>query len=259
MSIVSDIILSWIIFLLVLWWSYRLHKSRRFYKSIPGPPTVPILGNALDFTSTTELLNTFSKYACDYGGIVKLQMGPFHKAILVTDYKFLECVLTNTKLLKKSEDYKFVRPWLGTGLLTGDEEFVDVFESCGRTLVHKLEQEVEKDSVDIHPYVTLCTLDIICESTMGISINAQNNGNPDYVRSVKDMCRIVIERSMSVLQRYGLFYILTKNYYTQRKALRILHAEANNGHDTTAAATSFTLFCLANHPDVQCWSEKLHR
>ncbi|RZB39210.1 p450 domain containing protein, partial [Asbolus verrucosus] len=189
-------------------------------------------------------------------------------------------------------------------------QFIQVFESSGEKLVKKLENEVGKDSVDIYPFVTLCALDIICESAMGTNINAQDDENSDYVRSVKDMCRITTERSLSPLQMYDFLYPLTKNYYTQRKALKILHTYTNNvitsrqeelknkkeeitreedefvrnrkafldlllqatvdgrpltreeireevdtfmfeGHDTTASAISFSLFCLANHLQVQ--------
>jgi cytochrome P450 family 4 len=62
---------------------------------------------------------------------------------------------------------------------------------------------------------------------MGININAQDNSDSDYVRSVKNMCRIVIERSMSPLQMYDILFPLTKNYYTQKKSLKILHKQTN--------------------------------
>lgn len=42
------------------------------------------------------------------------------------------------------------------------KHFVDTFESCGDNLIQKLLKETDKDSVDIYPYITLCTLDVIC-------------------------------------------------------------------------------------------------
>jgi cytochrome P450 family 4 len=328
MSILTNITL-WIgFFCFVFWWINRTNRNKHFYKSLPGPPTIPLFGNALDFKSTKDVLTNLCNYTKNYGPILKAKIGPFRKFILVSDYKFLETILSSTKLIKKSDDYNFFHPWLGTGLLTSDghkwkkhrrvltpafhfqilEQFLEVFESCGNKIVKIFESEVGKESIDIYPYVTLCTLDIICESIMGININAQDNSDSDYVRSVKNMCRIVIERSMSPLQMYDFLFPLTKNYYTQKKSLKILHKQTNEviyarikelenqkqlimnghdskkkkpfldlllqtqidgkpltheeireevdtfmfeGHDTTASAISFTLYCLANHPDVQ--------
>lgn len=42
------------------------------------------------------------------------------------------------------------------------EEFLDVFEVYSNILIKKLENEVDKNSIDIYPYITLCSLDIIC-------------------------------------------------------------------------------------------------
>lgn len=42
------------------------------------------------------------------------------------------------------------------------ENFVDVFENVGNVFIKKLEREIGKDCVNIHPLVALCTLDIIC-------------------------------------------------------------------------------------------------
>jgi hypothetical protein len=70
------------------------------------------------------LLKTLVKYTEEYGEIVKIQIGPLRKMIVVSDYKFLECILSSTKLLTKSDDYRFMQPWLGTGLLTTDGKTV---------------------------------------------------------------------------------------------------------------------------------------
>jgi cytochrome P450 family 4 len=54
------------------------------------------------------------------------------------------------------------------------EQFVDVFESTGDILVQKLSKESGNQSVDIFPYLTLCTLDIICGE---INVLKSNNLN----------------------------------------------------------------------------------
>jgi cytochrome P450 family 4 len=59
-------------------------------------------------------------YVKKYGGVLLLHLGPIRKALLISDYKFLEFVLSSTKILNKSDDYNYFRAWLGTGLLISD-------------------------------------------------------------------------------------------------------------------------------------------
>jgi hypothetical protein len=54
------------------------------------------------------------------------------------------------------------------------EQFVDVFESTGDILVKKLSKESGNQSVDVFPYLTRCTLDIICGE---INVLKSNNFN----------------------------------------------------------------------------------
>jgi len=42
------------------------------------------------------------------------------------------------------------------------EDFMDIFNEQSSVLVKNLEKEVDRDSFNVFPYVTLCTLDIVC-------------------------------------------------------------------------------------------------
>lgn len=42
------------------------------------------------------------------------------------------------------------------------EDFIDVFQEQSAILVSKMSKEVGSKSFNLFPYVTLCTLDIIC-------------------------------------------------------------------------------------------------
>jgi cytochrome P450 family 4 len=58
---------------------------------------------------------------------------------------------------------------------------------------------------------------------MGTKINAQKGENNEYVHSVKEMCRIVIDRCLSPIKLFRVTYWMTKDYYIQKKVLHILH------------------------------------
>lgn len=57
---------------------------------------------------------------------------------------------------------------------------------------------------------------------MGYKMNAQTNGNFEYVEAVHGYLEIFIERFFSVLNRFDCFYKLTPSYRNETKYLKIL-------------------------------------
>nr|CAD7574995.1 unnamed protein product [Timema californicum] len=176
-----------------------------------------------------------------YGSIFRLWLGP-QLFILLTKPQHIEVILSSNKLLDKGSNYQFLDKWLGTGLLTSTgtkwrnhrriitptfhfkilEDFLEVFNTNGRKMVDKLRKEVGGLEFDIHSYVTLCTLDIICETAMGISINAQDGGSADFVEATKGMADIVVKRSFRPWLQPNLLFWLSSTGRSQRKYLYIL-------------------------------------
>lgn len=140
--------------------------------------------------------------------------------------KIVKVILTNMKLITKSSEYEFIKPWLNTGLLTSTgqkwisrrkiltpafhfrilDDFVDIFDKQSRILVKKLKDFEGRGEFNIFPITALCALDVICgkyklrnyiqqgvncdclslESAMGISLNSQSGYDSEYVKSVNE-------------------------------------------------------------------------
>lgn len=116
-----------------------------------------------------------------------------------------ETILSNNFILEKSTQYDFLHPWLGTGLLTSSgskwrtrrkmlvpafhfkilHDFVPVFSEQAAVMIDRLRDSARRGwPIDMVPVITACALDIICETIMGVSINAQKNPNNDYCKAV---------------------------------------------------------------------------
>lgn len=101
----------------------------------------------------------------------------------ITNAFRFQIVLSSNELIQKSNDYETLEPWLGKGLLTNGGSswhqqrklltpafhfnilgtFRTPMEECCTILVHKLSAVADgKQTVDVYPYVSLFSLDVIC-------------------------------------------------------------------------------------------------
>ncbi|KAG8174929.1 hypothetical protein JTE90_006963 [Oedothorax gibbosus] len=121
--------------------------------------------------------------------------------------ELMEKVLGSSVSIEKSFEYDFFHKWLGLGLLTSTgtkwrnrrklltpcfhfrilEDFLPAFDEQSRILVSKIEQRRGDDHVHVMPLVTLCTLDIVCETVMGYRIGAQRGQNLDYTTAIQNL------------------------------------------------------------------------
>lgn len=231
------------LFLVIGWFIYRFKRLESLVRHIPGPATIPILGNGLLFVGKTpeEVLNATRRLSDQYGSFFRVFLGP-QLDIVLKDPKDVEALLASQTLIEKAGEYDFMKEWLGTGLLisTGRkwharrkvitpafhfqilEQFVDVFDKHSAIFVDNLRQFGEQE-VDVFPFITLCALDIICETSMGVEINAQTNSESVYVKAVKAVSSIITIRHYNFLLRSNWLFRLSPYYYRQKKFLKILH------------------------------------
>ncbi|NXP55286.1 CP4V2 protein, partial [Heliornis fulica] len=221
-------------------------RQWRVMKPIPGVgPCYPILGNALLFERTGEgFFKQLQIYVEDFRSwpLFKLWIGPVPVMILYHP-ESVEFILSSSKHIEKSYLYHFLHPWLGTGLLTstGDKwrsrrkmitptfhftiltDFLDVMNEQGSILLEKLEKHVDKEPFDIFLDITLCALDIICETAMGKNVRAQQNKDSEYVRAIYRMGELIQQRQMSPWLWPDLLYMLFKEGREHDRILKILH------------------------------------
>ncbi|NXG80909.1 CP4V2 protein, partial [Baryphthengus martii] len=221
-------------------------KRWRVMKPIAGiGPCYPLLGNALLLDRGGEgFFKQLQFYTEKFRScpLLKLWLGPL-AVLLLYHPDSVEVILNNSKHIEKSFLYKFLHPWLGTGLLTstGDKwrsrrkmitptfhftiltDFLEVMNEQGSILVEKLEKHVDKEPFDVFLDITLCALDIICETAMGKNVGAQKNKDSEYVRAVYKMSDLIHERQKSPWLWFDPVYVLFKAGREHERNLKILH------------------------------------
>ncbi|NWU92273.1 CP4V2 protein, partial [Upupa epops] len=219
----------------------------RLLKPIPGvSPCYPVLGNALILEPSGEgFFKQLQLYVEEFRSwpLFKLWLGPLPLVVLYHPDS-VETILSSSKHIEKSYLYEFLHPWLGTGLLTSTGEkwrlrrkmitptfhfailtdFLEVMNEQGCVLLEKLEKHVDKEPFDVFLDITLCALDIICETAMGKNVGAQENKDSEYVRAIYRMSDLIQDRQLKPWLWPDSMYILFKEGREHEKNLKILHS-----------------------------------
>ncbi|KAK7792766.1 hypothetical protein R5R35_004879 [Gryllus longicercus] len=243
------VIPAMVLLLLFLVPHYWLHLSRaaRLVSSIPGPKPLPLIGNTLEFGyGTVDIIANMTRLWKEYGHVFKIWLGP-HLFIVVADAKYMEHFLSSNTNITKNMTYGFLEPWLGTGLLTSTgskwkhhrkiitptfhfkilEQFVEVFNNSGNVMIQKLKKEVNGGEFDIYNYITLCALDSICETAMGVSMNVQNDGNSEYVSALQGLADLIMKRTFIPWLFPKFIFDRSELGKLQKGYLKILHDTTN--------------------------------
>ncbi|XP_065362919.1 cytochrome P450 4d1 isoform X1 [Calliphora vicina] len=220
-------------------------------RNIPSGPTWPIIGHAHHFIGVPahmmlQRIWNLSQENLTDKKYMKIWLGP-ELNLITSDLKDIEIILGGIVHNEKAGEYKVLEPWLKEGLLisrgrkwhmrrkliTGAfhfqilPQFIDNFENESRVMIAELEKAVceggNKAEIHLYELISLCTLDVICESAMGVSVHAQTNADSEYVRAVKTISTVLHKRMFDILYRFNLTYQFTKLARDEKKALAILH------------------------------------
>ncbi|XP_057376934.1 cytochrome P450 4C1-like [Daphnia carinata] len=244
--------MSWLVSLIVR----SLLNAYRFsvlIRQLPqGPQPLPIVGNALSFQGKYDYILRLLQvdWPRDYGEIYCVYMGPMCY-VSISSPELLESILKSQKLLDKGETYRFFSPWLGDGLLlsTGAKwkmrrrlltpafhfqilnSFIDVFNNESQILCDLLDKRIgngdEIAELNIYPFIANCTLDIVCETSMGVSVKAQSRSS-DYVTALYRIIQILMERFAKPWLAINVIFYISKQGREHRRLLTTLHSFTRN-------------------------------
>ncbi|KAK3907468.1 Cytochrome P450 4C1 [Frankliniella fusca] len=238
--------------LLHLLWALRNRRLLQLANTIPGPQFLPIIGNFFNILAQDfDFIKMVYAYRERYGHIYRIWFGP-KCYIGLSQAKDVETIMSSQKFIHKSRDYAHLHPWLGTGLLTSTgskwfhrrriitptfhfrilDRFMDSFNRNSNLMVENMAKEDGRPAFDVHHYISLCTLDIICECAMGTEVNAQVNATKEiespYVKAVNSMCWLVYYRGIRPWLLIDFIFSRTSQGRLFNSNLKTLHAMSKN-------------------------------
>ncbi|XP_025268732.1 cytochrome P450 4C1-like [Camponotus floridanus] len=237
-------------FILLMYYLYNKYyinyeRNWRLIKLIPGPPGLPIVGNVFQFhVSAEELWKLFYTLHNEYYPIFKV----WSFSIFVVSIRHpddLETILSNTniKRIEKTVTYDILHPWFGTGLLTSTgvkwqtrrkiltstfhfyilNQFVDILIKEGDCMTKSL-MDIEGTVVkDLLPFISEYTLNAICETAMGVSLQKLGEFQQQYRNAIHDMIELIIYRIFRPWLHNDMIFLLSSQGRKQKKILKILH------------------------------------
>lgn len=113
-------------------------------------------------------------------------------------------ILSSPSIIDKMDGYEYFHNWLGEGLLTSTgqkwfnhrkmitptfhfkilNEFLDVFNKNSNRLIDYLESFSNLQVIDFQKIAYLYTLDVICETSMGVELNCLNNPTSSFIKGI---------------------------------------------------------------------------
>ena len=216
----------------------------RKYSFLPSAPNVPWLGTApyLGFSSR-GFYKAVTAFAYKYDHLYVLWLGPL-PVIRAGCVEYIEAVLRGQGTLTKSTLYEITYDWLGFGLLnsTGKKwkkrrmsltpafhfsilnDFSATFITHAQRFIEKLQTISNTGKpIDIQSLATLSTLDVICETSMGVQINALDSKDSEYVEALRQIKEQMVKRLINPFLKIKFVYKLTSDGKAFYRNLNLMH------------------------------------
>uniref|UniRef100_A0A1B0CZT5 Uncharacterized protein n=1 Tax=Phlebotomus papatasi TaxID=29031 RepID=A0A1B0CZT5_PHLPP len=107
------------------------------------------------------------------------------------------------------------------------QTFLPIFNDKAKILLSNLNKHVEVSDRDFLKYIYYCTLEMICETTLGYNIDVQNGKNLDYFNAVDTLVKIIGKRFFQVWYYLDWIYMRSKQYMEECKYFNVAYKLSN--------------------------------
>ncbi|XP_052018241.1 cytochrome P450 4F3 [Apodemus sylvaticus] len=226
---------------------YAVFENSHRLRCFPQPPQRNWLLRHLGLIQSSEegllyiqsLVRTFRDVCCWW-------VGPWHPVIRVFHPAFIKPVVLAPALVapKDTVFYRFLKPWLGDGLLVsaGDKwsrhrrmltpafhfnilkPYVKIFNDSTNIMHAKWQHLASKGSarLDMLEHISLMTLDSLQKCVFSFDSNCQEKPS-EYIAAILELSALVARRHQNLLLHVDLLYHLTRDGMRFRKACRLVH------------------------------------
>lgn len=231
-------------------WYMKRAKRNKQINRIPGFKSYPVIGTTHMFfgKSRSEIYDVLRLEAKLFPYISRVWIGPLPE-VCIRKAEYVEKLIGSTKNMEKSFGYKFIRYWLGDGLLISSgkqwqmhrkiitptfhfsilEKFFDIFSDKSKILVDRLKEHCGTGvPFDIYTYITKTALDIIGEAAMGVPLRAQEKGQNYYVSAVYEITQLIMARVVRPWLHPDFIYKRTEAGKRFHYCLQTLHGYSND-------------------------------
>ncbi|KAF7998237.1 hypothetical protein HCN44_009635 [Aphidius gifuensis] len=204
-------------------------KLLKFALTLPGPPTLPFIGNALEFAvSAEDTLDKVVDLVRTNESTFRFWLGP-KLIVVLSDPRDYEIILASSKASYKDPVYDLLGPVIGKGLVSALSIYLKCFNIHTRYCNELLKLKINSnDEFDILPFMTNCTSDMMLECIIGVQGTAQKGGYKQFVHYSDRIYELLHMRMMKVWLHPDFIFKRTKMGEEQEQALNIVHGLIDN-------------------------------
>ncbi|XP_036144042.1 cytochrome P450 4C1 [Monomorium pharaonis] len=237
------ILLLLLLLLLILIVAYHYYvQYRRLINKIPGHIGIsPII--LLNLISQAEIFKLLNNYTNVYYPVSKLVDFFFMLMVSIRHPDDLQVILSGTKHLEKSVQYNILHPWFGMNVLTkiGSawqsrrkvltpvfhfnilQQFTEILIKEGKSMTKSLKNTEGIITKDLIPFISEHTLNAICETAMGISLQEMGLFQQQYLKAIHQIIELLNYRLLRLWLFSNWIFSLTSKGREQTKILKIFH------------------------------------